>query len=578
MKYESFTVNLLPKGCRYDILEDRKHLVAPMVILTEGVHHGSCGPLYYPKEELAKTPAAWNHKPIVVYHPTMNGLAISACDPVVLNSRKVGVMLNTRYQDGKLKSEAWIDISRVDKVDERIMEFIRNGEIMELSTGVFIDIEEKEGEWNGEKYIGIARNFRPDHLALLPDQIGACSVADGAGLLRNADGRGTKIQTLIFSKEEFTKEQAIAWAKEHGFSADKVDETEDSYRIRQVDPSEFKEGSFRTITLKKGVKAVIGIPANNSATEISDNEEAYYSLMTRIQEALGSNAQVKDFLDNQVIFLAENKLYRQPFQVKEDGTVSLLEEKVEVKQVTTYVDVTNEVKKKEEDGYHPASHYLVVEDPEKPSTWHLRVRDVDGKLNHRLMGAAWAALHGGYRGNKYEGPNKREAIAKLKKLYEQEGMEPPATQQRTTMKEELIQKIIGKNAGWKEEDRESLSALNENQLTLILNALDRPKEPEKPATLQEYIAAAPKEIQEVLNSSLAVYQEEKNRLVETILKNEQNEFTKEELESRPLGELRRLAKLAAKPTRPNYSGQAPVPAPAATEEEPLIPLSLSFSK
>jgi hypothetical protein len=31
------------------------------------------------------------------------------------------------------------------------------------------------------------------------------------------------------------------------------------------------------------------------------------------------------------------------------------------------------------------------------------------------MGAAWAALHGGYRGNKYEGPDRSAAIAKLKK-------------------------------------------------------------------------------------------------------------------------------------------------------------------
>ena len=83
------------------------------------------------------------------------------------------------------------------------------------------------------------------------------------------------------------------------------------------------------------------------------------------------------------------------------------------------------VMKKERDGVHPASHYLVVEDPEKPSTWHLRVRDVDGSLNHRLMGAAWAALHGGHRGQRYQGPNKQEAIDKLKKLYEREGLKPP---------------------------------------------------------------------------------------------------------------------------------------------------------
>ncbi len=86
--------------------------------------------------------------------------------------------------------------------------------------------------------------------------------------------------------------------------------------------------------------------------------------------------------------------------------------------------------KKEADGEHPSSHYLVVEDAAKPTTWHLRVRGSEGKPDHRLMGAAWAALHGGYRGNKYEGPGKEEAIAKLKKLYRSEGIELPDDPQR----------------------------------------------------------------------------------------------------------------------------------------------------
>lgn len=86
------------------------------------------------------------------------------------------------------------------------------------------------------------------------------------------------------------------------------------------------------------------------------------------------------------------------------------------------------VERTEDDGKHPASHYLVVEDAEKPSTWHLRVMDAEGNLDHRLMGAAWAALHGGYRGNRYEGPGKEEAISKLRALYEQEDMTPPEAQ------------------------------------------------------------------------------------------------------------------------------------------------------
>lgn len=83
------------------------------------------------------------------------------------------------------------------------------------------------------------------------------------------------------------------------------------------------------------------------------------------------------------------------------------------------------IMKSESDGDHPASHYLVVEDPEKPSTWHLRVRDVNGDLNHTLMGAAWAACHEDYRGNRYEGPGKEEAIRKLRRLYAQEKLPTP---------------------------------------------------------------------------------------------------------------------------------------------------------
>jgi hypothetical protein len=65
--------------------------------------------------------------------------------------------------------------------------------------------------------------------------------------------------------------------------------------------------------------------------------------------------------------------------------------------------------------------YLVVE---KDGTKHLPTR-TGGSPDHHLMGAAWAALHGGYRGNKYEGPGKQEAISKLTALYKSEGMDTP---------------------------------------------------------------------------------------------------------------------------------------------------------
>jgi len=71
----------------------------------------------------------------------------------------------------------------------------------------------------------------------------------------------TVVQTLIFSKDVFkSAEEAKSWASKHGFNSGKVDETSDSFRLRQVDPSEFQQNTFRTIAFKgtKGIKAVVG--------------------------------------------------------------------------------------------------------------------------------------------------------------------------------------------------------------------------------------------------------------------------------------------------------------------------------
>lgn len=68
--------------------------------------------------------------------------------------------------------------------------------------------------------------------------------------------------------------------------------------------------------------------------------------------------------------------------------------------------------------------YLIVEDPEKITTWHLPVK-TNAKPDRKLMGAAWAALTGGYRGRKYAGPGKAEALTKLRAMYHSMDLETP---------------------------------------------------------------------------------------------------------------------------------------------------------
>lgn len=197
MILERLTFNLDTPAKRVEMLEGRSHLVVPMVMMVEGVLNGSGGPLFYPGDEIAKTPAVWNHKPIVVYHPQANGQGVSACSPEVINTRKIGVIMNTKASKVKkgdkevmrLNAEAWLEVDRAKTVDPRVLTAVETNKMMEVSTGLFTDNTVATGEFEGKAYTSIARNYRPDHLAILPDQLGACSIADGAGLMRNSAGK-----------------------------------------------------------------------------------------------------------------------------------------------------------------------------------------------------------------------------------------------------------------------------------------------------------------------------------------------------------------------------------------------------
>jgi len=185
-QFQTITLNFKAAKVRHDRMNGRDHLVVPCVMMTEGVHDGSEGPLLYTEEELKINTRLWNNKPVVVYHPVRNGAPVSACDPDIIDRYGVGVLMNTRWEKDGLRTECWIEEEKAEQVDNRVLEALNSEQMMEVSTGLFMDVESKEGEWNGEKYHGIALNHLPDHLALLPDKKGACSIEDGAGLLRNA--------------------------------------------------------------------------------------------------------------------------------------------------------------------------------------------------------------------------------------------------------------------------------------------------------------------------------------------------------------------------------------------------------
>jgi len=452
----NITFNLSNTAIRRQTLHNKNYIVAPMAMLTAGVHNGSNGPLLYRAAEFKKTTQAWNMKPIVVYHPAINGKGVTACDPDILERQQIGMVMNTTW-NGKLRAEAWIDEERANLVDNRVTDALENNKMMELSTGLFTDPEGTGGDWEGKHYDAIAINHQPDHLALLPDKIGACSIADGAGLLQlneAAETNGLNITGMLANEMDIMR-RLVGNAMSHNEVFEAL--------------SKALHGKFRD---------------NGSGKDI-DLEV----------DALGH--WVVEVFDKDFIYSRENKLYKLGY-TKVKNTVTLGDTPEEVTRVTSYKTVES----------------------------------------------------GGFVGNEQT--------------------------QEKDMKKEMVDTLISNEATqWTEEDRETLTALEETVLNKMnpfakkdakkkdltdeekaaadKAAADKKKKPvgnEAPAevpaemTMNEYIEKAPKEYREVLQNGLNAHKAQKDALIATITANKANDFTAEFLATKEVQELQGLAKLA----------------------------------
>jgi len=186
---------------RQEMFEGRKHFVVPVVMIREGVHNGSHGPIFHRAEQLSRFVEAWNGIPVTIEHPAVDGQLVSANSPKVLEQFAVGRIFNAHYDDG-LKAEAWLDEQKVISVNPSVLGYLQQGRPLDVSVGVFSEDIPGEGDWEGETYTATATNYRPNHLALLPGEQGACSWADGCGVRAN---KGGKMDDLLKSFKELSQ-------------------------------------------------------------------------------------------------------------------------------------------------------------------------------------------------------------------------------------------------------------------------------------------------------------------------------------------------------------------------------------
>ena len=171
----------LAKKHRIEKLEDEEFIVIDVVLAQQQVMNGSHGPLFYPAAEYESSVSLWDNVPITKNHTDQPANE-------VFKEVGVGRIKAPRYVDNKLKGEAWINSQRLAELCPDVRNKILNGRNVEVSTGLYMDVIDAKGSYDGVNYVGIAKNHKPDHLAILPNEEGACSCQDGCGLGKNSSG------------------------------------------------------------------------------------------------------------------------------------------------------------------------------------------------------------------------------------------------------------------------------------------------------------------------------------------------------------------------------------------------------
>lgn len=502
---------------RHEEFEGEDHLVVPIVALIEGVIQGAnaSAPELALAEVFGLFPLSWNGRPVTLDHPELRGMKVSASQtPDVHERETLGFLFNTELDGKKLKTEAWINLSKVADAGEDVVtqiERLESGEVVEISTGLFALVQQANGTFEGEDYEGIWTQVVPDHLAILPEgTIGACSVEDGCGGPR-LNSAHCECASCQLKENEMPKEVR---------DQDKHDPEEDARKKKEEEDEKDNAGHQKPKKKKKMKSNSEDETENEDVNQIAsfltglrDKFSGVFKLKTHkelsdidTRRALTAGLVAEDahaffeivaVFENSFVYAKgfDGTLLERGFSIADEGEITLNGEVTEVRPVTEFVPVnlTNE---------------------EIPMATNKEV--VDGLIANE------------------------------------------ATQ-------------------FTEDDREWLESQDEarlNSLSPVANSKgseDEPKQVENTQedpegkgsedaevtansqTAEQFIESAPAEMQEVLSDGLRMQREVKDKLIKELVANERCGFDETELKEMKTEQLRKLSKLG---NIPSYEGQA----------------------
>ncbi|MFA5049190.1 MAG: DUF2213 domain-containing protein [Patescibacteria group bacterium] len=375
---------------RHTTHQGKPFIIVPVIMMVEGVHRGSHGPLLHTIEDLGRFPGSWDGIPIVIDHPQdEEGNYVSANSPKIIDTRTVGRTYNTSVDGTRLRSEAWLSEDALRQISPDVLASLERNEMIEISVGVFTEDErlDTNGDWNGEEYNAIARNHRPDHLALLPGGTGACSVEDGCGIRANKKKGGSKSMdnnAVVTGMEKKRNDLGMSVSEFYAVPRDPPSESKlpifDAAHVRNAlarfnqtqGLSAEEKATARRKILSKARE--LNIDASSLADNMRDEEfQAFRSakdvglyaddlvdyadvgLMERLDALRGkidamdtqySIHFLREVFDSYVVYESKLrvggvKLYKQNYQIDDDGVVNFTGDPIEVRKKVEYVSTNS---------------------------------------------------------------------------------------------------------------------------------------------------------------------------------------------------------------------------------------------
>lgn len=564
---------------REEVYQGKKYMVVPVTMMVEGVHHGSAGPLFHSITELGKIPESWNGRPVTIQHPEEDGIMLSANSPEVAEMYSVGFVFNTYVHDKALKAEAWLDIDRLRKISMNAYEYINSHSPLEISLGMFSEEDMVEGDWNGEHYIGVSHSYRPDHLALLPDGVGACSWKDGCGVRVNKKKggddvlvtlEGIQLNALSYSGTETSRWNAPTLS-DFGVDGnwDSLSRTEKSriashFLIGSASVDTFEELKLPVVSAstdklnENALRAVISGRGSQVSGVSADQKNAArrraYRLLNSEFDAnltIPSTLSAMKELNNDGLFAVE---------VYVQGDLKAL-----VQNLQTKLDrMDDDIKVHFLEAVY--SDYVIYEVHVKDGSKELykRTYTADQDSNITFTGdpiqvrrdVNYVALQQTFKRTKFN-TNKKEDV------------NMPNGNECQQCKEKVLSLISNETTKFTAEDEEWLMGLEESQLDKLIP--EKKKEPEtnksgkleeksEPVTVEAYLETVPEEIRDQIQTGLRLNTAKRKRLVEYIMNNAKAAgWSEDKLKTKSTEDLELIANSIIKPV--DYSGQGASPIP-----------------